>query len=88
MARQASRVDVWTVVGLALLLLPLLTMAHELLGHALACVATGHQPSQLGAYYVQCGGGSGWSRRLVAMAGTSIDVLLACIGLLLWHRAR
>lgn len=92
MPRQApranSRIDVWTVVGLALLLLPLLTMAHELMGHALACVATGHQPSQLGAYYVQCSGDGGWSRRLVAMAGTGMDVLLACIGLLLWHLSR
>jgi hypothetical protein len=42
-------IDRWTLVGLALLLLPLLTMAHELLGHAVACVATGHQPSELGA---------------------------------------
>jgi len=79
---------VWTVVGLALLLLPLLTMAHELLGHALACVATGHQPGQLGAYYVECDGATGWSRRLVAMAGTGVDVLVACLGLLLWRRAR
>lgn len=35
-------VDARTLVGLALLLLPLLTMAHELLGHAVTCVATGH----------------------------------------------
>lgn len=83
--RADSRVDVWTVVGLALLLLPLLTMAHELMGHALACVATGHQPSELGAYYVECRGTGGWSRRLVAMAGTSMDVLLACVGFLFWH---
>jgi len=86
--RIGSRVDGWTVVGLALLLLPLLTMAHELLGHALVCVATGHQPSQLGAYYVECNGTGGWSRRLVAMAGTSMDVLLACAALLGWHLAR
>ena len=61
--RACSRVDVWTVISLALLLLPLLTMAHELMGHALVCVATGHQPSQLGAYYVQCNGTEGWNRR-------------------------
>lgn len=87
-SRAGSRVDVWTVAGLALLLLPLLTMAHELVGHALACLATGHQPSQLGAYYVQCSGDSGWSRRVVAMAGTGVDVLLACFGFLLWRRVQ
>jgi hypothetical protein len=84
----ASRVDAWTVAGLALLLLPLLTMSHELLGHALTCVATGHQPSELGAYYVQCNADAGWSRRLVAMAGTLVDVLLAGVGFVLWRRAR
>jgi hypothetical protein len=85
---SAARVDAWTVAGLALLLLPLLTMSHELLGHALTCVATGHRPSELGAYYVECGAGMGWSRRLVAMAGTLVDVLLAGVGFVLWRRAR
>jgi hypothetical protein len=51
-AHPCPWVDRWTLVGLALLLLPLLTMAHEPLGHAVACVATGHQPNELGAYYV------------------------------------
>src|SRR5690349_853016 len=88
MTRLDTHVDTWTVVGLALLLLPLLTMSHELVGHALTCVATGHQPSQLGAYYVECSGDTGWSRRLVAMAGTIVDVLLAGIGFALWRHAR
>ena len=88
MARQNPHVDAWTVAGLALLLLPVLTMSHELLGHALTCVATGNQPSQLGAYYVECSGDSGWSRRLVAMAGTVVDVLLAGIGFVMWRQAR
>lgn len=86
--RATPRVDAWTVAGLALLLLPLLTMSHELLGHALACVATGHQPGQLGAYYVECSSGTGGSRRLVAMAGTIVDALLAGAGYVLWRRAR
>ena len=88
MARQNPHVDAWTVAGLALLLLPVLTMSHELLGHALTCVAAGHQPSQLGAYYVECSGDSGWSRRLVAMAGTVVDVLLAGIGFVMWRQVR
>lgn len=81
-------VDAWTLVGLALLLLPLLTMAHELLGHAVVCVATGHQPSELGAYYVECPGTQGWSSRIVAMAGTCVDVVLAVLAYLAWRRLR
>jgi hypothetical protein len=75
-------------VGLALLLLPLLTMAHELLGHAVTCVATGHHPSELGAFYIECPDTQGWSQRLVAMAGTSVDVVLAGLAYLAWRRLR
>ncbi|GAA0259066.1 hypothetical protein [Rhodanobacter caeni] len=81
-------IDRWTLAGLALLLLPLLTMAHELLGHAVACVATGHQPGELGAYYVECPGTQGWSSRIVAMAGTGMDVVLAVLAYLAWRRLR
>jgi len=82
------RVDAWTLVGLALLLLPLLTMAHELLGHAVTCVATGHHPSELGAYYVECPDTQGWSGRIVAMAGTCVDVVLAVLAYVAWRRLR
>ena len=91
MAEQDSataRVDMWTLAGLALLLLPLLTMAHELGGHALACVASGHLPTELGAYYIECPGTGEVSRRLVAMAGTGMDVLLAMLALFAWRRAK
>jgi hypothetical protein len=87
-ATTAPRVDSWTLAGLALLLLPLLTMAHELAGHALTCVATGYLPSELGAYYVECPGTAPWARRVVAMAGTGMDVLLAVLALAGWHRVR
>lgn len=79
------RIDMWTLVGLALLLLPLLTMAHELLGHGLVCVASGHRPSELGAYYVECPGTGAWSRRIVAMAGTGVDVVVAVLAVLAWR---
>lgn len=82
------RVDPWTMAGLALLLLPLLTMAHELAGHALTCVASGHLPSELGAYYIECPGTGPWARRLVAMAGTGMDVLLAALAFIGWRRSR
>lgn len=82
------RVDPWTLAGLALLLLPLLTMAHELAGHALTCVATGHLPSELGAYYVECPGTGPWARRIVAMAGTGMDVVLAVLACIAWGQVR
>ncbi|MBA2077579.1 hypothetical protein [Rhodanobacter sp. PCA2] len=80
-------IDRWTLVGLSLLLLPLLTMAHELGGHALSCVALGQRPSELGAYYIECPGAVGWPGRLVAMAGTGMDVLLAVLAFLAWRRS-
>ncbi|MDQ6647022.1 MAG: hypothetical protein M3Y93_07300 [Pseudomonadota bacterium] len=84
----APSVDLWTLVGLSLLLLPCLTMAHELLGHAFTCVISGHRPSQLGAYYVQCPDTGPWSRRIVAMAGTFVDLLLALVAYIAWNRVR
>ncbi|SFS16856.1 hypothetical protein SAMN05216570_3398 [Dyella sp. OK004] len=84
--RARPWVDAWTLVGLVLLLLPLLTMAHELLGHALTCVAVGYRPSELGAYYVECPLVSGWTARIVAMAGTGMDVLLAVLAYLAWRK--
>ena len=83
-----ASVNQWTIVGLALLLLPLLTMGHELLGHAVTCLATGHQPSQLAAYYVECPGTGTVSRRLVATAGTGVDVMLALLAYLAWRKVR
>lgn len=87
---QASvpHVDRWTLIGLVLLLSPLLTMAHELLGHAVACVATGHRPSELGAYYVECPGTGPVARRIVAMAGTTVDVSVAALAYLAWRVVR
>lgn len=86
--QQGPRVDPWTLAGLVLLLFPLLTMAHEVAGHALACVVTGHVPVEIGAYYVECPGTGPWARRIVAAAGTGMDVVLALVALAAWHRAR
>ena len=80
-------IDRWTLIGLALLLSPVLTMGHELAGHALTCLAVGQHPTELGAYYVECPGATGWAGRVVAMAGTSVDVLLAVLAFLAWRHA-
>lgn len=81
-------VDRWTLIGLVLLLSPLLTMAHELLGHAVTCVASGHRPSELGAYYVECPGTGPVARRLVAVAGTTVDIVVAALAYLAWRTVR
>ena len=85
---SSPSIDRSTLIGLTLLLLPLLTMAHELGGHALTCVALGQHPTELGAYYVECPGAVGWAGRVVAMAGTSVDVLVFLLGYLAWRRVR
>lgn len=85
-ASPLPSIDRWTLVGLSLLLLPLLTMAHELGGHALTCVALGQRPTELGAYYIECPGATGWAGRVVAMAGTGVDVLVAVLAFLAWRR--
>lgn len=76
------RIDRLTIAGLALLLLPLTTMAHEIAGHAATCAATGGSIKALGAFYVQCDSPGDTERRLVALAGVGVDTLLA---LLFWR---
>ena len=87
-ALPMPQVNRWTLIGLSLLLLPLLTMAHELGGHALTCVALGQHPTELGAYYIECPGAVGHAGRLVAMAGTSMDVLVFVLGFFAWRKAQ
>jgi hypothetical protein len=85
---EAGRVDRWTVAGLVLLLMPLATMAHEIGGHVSLCLAVGGTPTEIGAYYVNCAGTSDWSGRIVALAGTGMDILVAAICYGLWTRAK
>lgn len=80
--------DPLTLAGMVLLLEPLLTMVHEIGGHALACAATGGRIAELGAYYVDCRSPDLIATRIVAVAGTLIDVVAAGIAFLLWRRAR
>ena len=81
-------VDRWTVTGLALLLMPLVTMAHEIGGHAAACVALGHKVTELGAFYVECDAHNSLAGRIVGAAGPAIDVVIALAGYLVWQRLR
>jgi hypothetical protein len=81
-------VALMSVAGLTLLVSPLATMAHELGGHAAACLALHGKPTELGAYYIECPMPDDTARRLVAMAGTGIDLVLLGVFFVLWRAAR
>jgi hypothetical protein len=88
MSADAGRIDRWTVVGLVLLLMPLATMAHEIGGHIGACLAVGGTPTEIGAYYVNCEAGGDRAGRIVALAGTGMDMAVAALCYALWTRAK
>ena len=81
------RVDKLTMVGWGMLLMPLLTMWHEIGGHAAFCAAQGGRLATVGAFYVDCTGLSEWPRLLVACAGVLVNILLSFVAWLLWRRA-
>jgi hypothetical protein len=81
-------VDWVTVTGLALILMPLLTMAHEIGGHAAMCLALGHKVTQLGAFYVDCDAAGGLAGRLVSAAGPALNVVASLVFYQAWRRAR
>jgi hypothetical protein len=81
-------VTLLAVAGLTLLISPLTTIAHELGGHAAACLGLHGKPTELGAYYIECPMPDASARRLVAMAGTGMDLLLFGVFFLLWRAAR
>jgi hypothetical protein len=91
-AREAQgmrqKVDVLTMVGWGMLLMPLLTMWHEIGGHAAYCAAQGGHVATVGAFYVECTGLSGFPDLLVACAGVLMNALLAIVAHALWRRAR
>lgn len=83
-----QQVDWLTMAGWGMLLMPLLTMWHEIGGHAAACVLQGGKTAAVGAFYVQCEGLDRWPDALVAVAGVLVNVALSLGALLLWRRAR
>jgi len=83
---QKPRIDPVTVVGLGLLLLPLLTMWHEIGGHAATCVVLHGRVATIGAFYVDCEGLSGWRQVAVSSAGAAMDTVLAIVAWQVWRR--
>jgi len=86
MVISRQRIDLATVAGIALLLMPALTTLHELGGHAGACLALGGKLRDIGAFYVDCEAPSDLARRLVAAAGPGIDIVVAALVYTLWLR--
>ena len=80
-----QKIDLPTIGGIALLLMPLLTMAHEIGGHAAACAATGGRVTELGAFYVNCDNAGETGRRIVALAGMGMDAALGAIAFAVWR---
>lgn len=81
-----ARIDPVTIAGLALVLMPLLTMLHELGGHAGMCLASGGRLLELGAFYVDCASSDAAARRAVSLAGPGIDALTGLVGFVVWKR--
>ena len=84
---QLQRVDVLTIAGWGLLLMPLLTMWHEIGGHAAVCTLQGGHVATIGAFYVDCDGLVGLGNILVACAGVFVNIMLAIAVYCLWRRA-
>lgn len=87
LGRSGSAVDRLTVAGWAMALMPLLTMAHEIGGHAAACAALGGDIVEIGAFYVRCTGLEGTSRAAVSLAGVMINIMVALVAYRLWRHA-
>lgn len=80
--------DDLTVIALSLLAYTLTVLLHEHFGHALACLALGGRPAELGAFYVDChyADMSDLSIRLVALAGPLVSLVTGGVALLVVDR--
>lgn len=83
-----QRIDLPTIAGIALLLMPALTMLHELGGHAAACLALGGHLRELGAFYIDCDAPTDLARRIVTAAGPGIDAVVGLLGYGVWRRLK
>jgi hypothetical protein len=83
-----QRVDWLTIAGWGALLMPLLTMWHEIGGHAAACVVQGGHVATIGAFYVDCTGLSGLPQVVLECAGVIVNVALSLVAYGWWRRAR
>ncbi|MBB4155605.1 hypothetical protein GGQ80_003530 [Sphingomonas jinjuensis] len=83
-----QRIDSPTIAGWGMLLMPLLTMWHEIGGHAATCVLQGGHVRTIGAFYVQCDAPSPRAAILVACAGVAVNIALSIVAFALWRGAQ
>ena len=81
------RVPPADVVALAALAWVAAAALHEGVGHGLACTAMGGDPTNWSTFHFGCDSQamSLWGGRIVAGAGTAVNVILAALGWLVWH---
>lgn len=89
MTRRSSadpRMSVADVVALAALAWVAAATLHEGMGHGLACAAMGGDPSNWSTFHFACNQQemSTWGGRIVAGAGTAVNICLAALGWLGW----
>ena len=82
-----QKVDPLAMIGWGTLLMPALTMWHEIGGHAAFCAGQGGHVATIGAFYVECTGLSGVRDVLVACGGVLANVLLAALAFFCWRCA-
>ena len=87
MTESRQSIDRLSVIGLALIMMPLMTMWHEIGGHAAACAAFGGRIVAIGAFYADCDGLDGLPAIVMSCAGVAVNALLAVVAYLLWRRA-
>jgi hypothetical protein len=85
---MSRRDDPITIVGLGMLLMPLLTMWHEIGGHAAFCALQGGHVRTIGAFYVDCDGLAGAPRVLMSCAGVLVNAILSVVAYMAWRHMR
>ena len=79
------RIDVLTLIAIAIVAYALSNVIHEGLGHGLACVAVGGKPVELSSLHFSC---ESEHSKFVSSAGCIANVIAAAIGLALFRRKR
>jgi len=87
---STRRIDLPTLVAVAIVAYALSNVAHEGLAHGGACVAAGGEPRMLNAVFFDCGrdGVSDAGSRWIAAAGSLVNLVLAALSVVLLRRAR
>lgn len=88
MTTETQTISRLTIAGLALAMLPLMTMWHEIGGHAATCALLGGKVTSIGAFYVDCEGLDHARQIAVACAGVTVNALLCLVAFQLWRKAR